>query len=238
MALIARIIPRHAFDAALTAQLFRIYSRYYAPVDAEVFECDFQAKTYAVVLYDATDTPCGFSSVERLHHQTPTGPITLLFSGDTVIDRAHWGHQTLPFAWIEQAGRVKSAAPDTPLYWLLITKGHRTYRYLPAFTHRHYPDPTDTPLQIQDLIDSVAGAKFGPAYDAVRGILRPAADCPTALRPLFDGLDAATSQNRHVRFFLDKNPGHAQGEELVCLCELSRENLRPWARQHFERGLK
>jgi hypothetical protein len=36
-----------------------------------------------------------------------------------------------------------------------------------------------------------------------------------------------------VQFFLSRNPGYAQGEELACLCELGPANLRPLARRIF-----
>ncbi len=137
MVMAARIIHRPDFDSALISKAFALYSRYYAPVDLAVFTADFLAKSWAVVLQDRAGKLCGFSTVERFWHQTPDGPVQVLFSGDTVIDQAHWGEQVLPFAWVEQAGRIKDAAP---LYWLLITKGHRTYRYLPAFTHQYFPN--------------------------------------------------------------------------------------------------
>ena len=38
-------------------------------------------------------------------------------------------------------------------------------------------------------------------------------------------------------FFLASNPGYVHGDELVCLTELSTENLRPIARRVFQKGL-
>jgi len=29
----------------------------------------------------------------------------------------------------------------------------------------------------------------------------------------------------HVAFFVRRNPGHARGDELACLCELNESNL-------------
>ena len=36
-----------------------------------------------------------------------------------------------------------------------------------------------------------------------------------------------------VAFFLDRNPGYARGDELVCVCELAAGTLRPLARRAF-----
>jgi hypothetical protein len=37
-----------------------------------------------------------------------------------------------------------------------------------------------------------------------------------------------------VAFFLRANPGYRQGDELVCLCPLSRDNMRPLTRRVFD----
>jgi hypothetical protein len=34
-----------------------------------------------------------------------------------------------------------------------------------------------------------------------------------------------------VRFFLEKNPGYARGDELVCVAEISPGNMRGLARR-------
>jgi hypothetical protein len=39
-----------------------------------------------------------------------------------------------------------------------------------------------------------------------------------------------------VRFFLERNPRYYLGEELVCLTELTSENLRSFASRAFLEG--
>ena len=233
----ARVVPREAFDADLLNPLWDLYARYYAPTDRAVFEADFRAKDWAIVLSDADGRDVGFSTIaERL--DTLAGQrIRTLFSGDTIIERSHWGEQTLPYRWVELAGAIKARDPATPLYWLLISKGHRTYRLMPGFTFRHYPNPTgQTPAPIRDLMDHLGRTRFGPAYDATTGIVRAGA-LPTRLRPEVDGAGEGAARNAHIRFFASRNPGHTRGDELLCLCELTPENLRPRARAHLLRGL-
>jgi hypothetical protein len=71
-----------------------------------------------------------------LRFEAEGAPIMALFSGDTIISHHHWGEQELAHAWCYFAGQIKRQCPELPLYWFLIVKGHRTYRYLPAFTRR------------------------------------------------------------------------------------------------------
>jgi hypothetical protein len=236
MRLNARIVAKPDLGKVLMGDLFALYARYYSPVDSTVFAADLARKSYCITLTDDQGQVCGFSTVQHLSLQTSSGEIAVLFSGDTVIDRPWWGEQTLPFAWIEQAGRIKAQSPETPLYWLLITKGHRTFRYLPAFAKLYHPQ-MNTTESLRDLTEEIATQVFGSRFDQTRGVLCPDVTCPTALRPEFHGLDVAHSQNPQVQFFVSQNPGYALGEELVCLCELSAENLRPWALRQFRKGL-
>jgi hypothetical protein len=39
------------------------------------------------------------------------------------------------------------------------------------------------------------------------------------------GIPANRLRNRHVAFFAQRNPGHRDGDELVCLTRLQDDNL-------------
>jgi hypothetical protein len=44
------------------------------------------------------------------------------------------------------------------------------------------------------------------------------------------------TNNRHVRFFLEKNPGYRLGEELSCITDLAIDNIRPKALKMVSRS--
>jgi hypothetical protein len=114
---------------------------------------------------------------------------------------------------------------DEPLYWFLISKGYRTYRFLPVFFREFYPRydrPTPTPAQ--SLLNAFARAKFGAAFDAVQGVIVANPD-GCRLRPGVADLTPGRLHDPHVRFFQERNPGHAQGDELCCLAPLTPENF-------------
>lgn len=234
MKLVGGTLRKGQLGGAVAAEFFQLYARYYAPTSLEVFTRDLASKSYSIVVRDPQGRIRGFSTVAQVSMLSSVGEIEVLFSGDTVVDRSFWGEQTLPFTWIEEAGRIKSERPEVPLYWLLITKGHRTFRYLPAFTHAYCPSPDP---DLAGLRDEIAQHLFGDRFDGHTGLLKPDPGCPTALRPEFSGLEPGRAGLPHVQTFLSQNPGHARGEELVCLCELSVENLRPRARAQFLKGM-
>ena len=89
---------------------------------------------------DARDgTVRGFSTQRVLAATVEGTRVRAIFSGDTVIDRAYWGEQELVRGWSRFAGAVRAEAPETPLFWFLISKGYRTYLYLPLFFARYFP---------------------------------------------------------------------------------------------------
>jgi hypothetical protein len=73
------------------------------------------------------------------------------------------------------------------------------------------------------LIRFLAQDRFGQFYHEQDNIVR----FPTAslLSDHLCGIPAERLLDPHIRFFHDKNPGHLQGDELVCLTEICQENL-------------
>ncbi|HEX2059874.1 MAG TPA: hypothetical protein VHK90_03960, partial [Thermoanaerobaculia bacterium] len=152
----------------------------------------------------------GFSTLMRMH----VAGTTVFFSGDTIVARHRWNSLDLPRLW----ARHVFAHADASTYWFLISSGWRTYRYLPLFFRDFYPRD----MAMKPLLDRVASAKFGQAYDARTGVIRLATPAP-----LRDGISDpdARMNNPHVRFFVEANPGHANGDELACLVRVGVDNL-------------
>lgn len=223
-------------DTPMRDAMFQLYADYYRPADPAVFFRDLAAKTHVIVLRDGGGALRGFSTIKLWPARTSSGPATFLFSGDTIIAREFWGSQALPFRWIEFAGSVKAADPATPLYWLLISKGHRTYRLLSAFARAYYPTwRGDTPPGPAGLMAFAGRQMFGDRFDEVAGIVRHVAGA-AALLPDYAQIDPAQLAHPEIAHFVKLNPGFVEGDELLCLCELSSDNLQPMARVQFLRG--
>ena len=158
-----------------------------------------------------------------------TGRSRLCFSGDTIIDRAYWGDPALTHIWGGLALSLIDSCSDCELYWFLISQGYRTYRFLPVFFHEFYPNfETPTPAWARNVIDALAGKKFPGVYQRDSGVIRAAAH-QYRLRQHIAGLTTERLRDPHVRFFIDQNPLHADGDELCCIAPLTRANFRPAA---------
>ncbi|HYR33660.1 MAG TPA: hypothetical protein VEQ87_05155 [Burkholderiales bacterium] len=214
-------------------EMFALFERYYEGTSYARFASDLADKSRVLTLRDEGGALCGFSTLAVYERVFAGERLRVLFSGDTVVDERHWGQQALAFAWLRLAGEIKSERPHLPLYWFLISKGHRTYRYLSAFSREFHPAPgRATPPYAARLMAFLARDRFGGAYDESAGVLRFAQSLGH-LRASYASVPPTHLRLPEVAFFLERNPGYARGEELVCLCELSSHNLRPMARRAF-----
>ena len=233
-------LPVSAITAAQLTTMYQLMSAHYDAVDYSRFAADLVEKDRVIVLHDAAGDILGFTTFKcyPFAHPTTQIPVQIVFSGDTIIDRRHWGTQALAFEWICQAGRQKARHPDHPLFWFLISKGPRTYRYLAAFSHRYWPyHARQTPHETGQLIHALATQRFGADYDPKQGVVRfPASR--GHLVPELAEVHATERSRPEVDFFLRANPGYVRGDELVCLTELDAVNLKPLSRRLFEKGMR
>lgn len=235
-ALLTEQLPASLLPPAIKAEMFDIFRRYYQDVSKVRFHADLADKDEVMLIKDQRGRLVGFSSLKVYETCYAGERIHVIFSGDTVIEREFWGTQSLSFGWIRNAGRIRGSR-DGRLFWFLIVKGHRTYRYLPSFAETFYPDWRAAEARhMRGLADHLASAMFGDSYDPAIGIIR----FPERRGSLADDWSEPSPREclrEDVRFFLERNPGFRDGDELVCLCELSPENLKPIARRQFVAGI-
>lgn len=226
--------PVRGLDQEEIAAMHRLMTAHYDAVPFARFEEDLTKKDEVLLLRDDGGHLRGFTTLAW----NPAGPQPegdVLFSGDTIIDRACWGTQELVKAFCRRAGEWRREH-DRPLYWMLISKGYRTFLYLPLFARRFHPHPEREEPAWREIATRTAAAMFGPAWQADLGVIR----FPQShghLRQEIAGADEKTRRNPMVRFFLERNPGHSHGEELVCLTEMSEQNLKRGALAAFRSGL-
>jgi len=220
----------------LADDMFRLFAPYYANTTRDRFVRDLRNKDFAILLWH-DETLAGFTTVKLFRFPFEGRERLILFSGDTIVAREHWGEQALATRWILELGRIARAHPHLPLYWFLIVKGHRTFRFLPTFAHHFVPHWESAGTEdLLRLRDAVATDMFGPAYDARTGLIifpEPRGN----LAPIWSQPSERERARADVAFFLDRNPGFATGDELACLCEISQQNMRPLTRRLYLRGL-
>ena len=232
----ARRIAASAIDDGLRDAMYALMQRYYGNVSRAQFAQDLAGKTAALLLQDR-DGLVGFTTLARYEFLHDGAPLQVVFSGDTIVERDYWGEQELARSWLGEIGRIAATCPALPLYWFLIAKGHRTYRYLSAFAEEFVPrraGAADT-AELVRLRDALALQKFGDSFDPQTGVVR----FPEARGNLLSEWAEPSAREAalpDVAYFLKANPGYRAGDELACLCALSPANMRPLARRWFDAG--
>jgi hypothetical protein len=207
-----------------------LLGRHFSGVDGDTFEGDLASKSHVVLLEDAAGSLRGFTTFHIGAAQVDAAPLIVVYSGDTIVDPEVWGSSVLPRAWIRAVYELRSAFPPGELYWLLLTSGFRTYRFLPVFWRRFSPRCNqETPPRSRRILDVLSRDRFGDRYDPAAGVVRLAK--PQVLRPGLAEVPPGRAADPDVRFFLERNPGHGRGDELVSLTSLEPENLTPAGRR-------
>ncbi len=224
------LVPVTAVTPAQGEAMFRLLEQYYENVTRAGFLADLAEKQWVIVLSDPrTGELCGFST--QMLMRVPVGGafVRMLFSGDTIVAREHWGDIALARTWGRMALSLIDRHAAEELYWFLISKGYKTYRFLPLFFHEFFPRyDAPTPAWARRFIDAFGCHKYAHAYDPATGVIR-AGSQKDRLRPGVADLAAHRMKDPHVCYFVERNPGYICGEELCCLAPLSRSNFTPAA---------
>lgn len=216
--------------------MWELFSSYYENVERQLFEADLAGKDRAFLL-KAADEIVGFSTASVSDFPIGDQSARVVFSGDTIVDKPYWGELQLAKAWLAEMGRMSREEPASKFYWFLIVKGHRTYRYLPAFAHKYVPQTgsAEVDFELLALRDALAKDRFGDCFDTGTGVIRFSRSRGN-LMPDWAEPSAREMNLQEVQFFLHANPGFREGDELACLCSLAPENMKPLARRWYDAG--
>jgi len=214
-------------------EIVSIYLTYYNGSNETQILSDLRNKSEVLLVF-CNDVLVGFTTLQVYEYQWNGEEIRIIFSGDTIVERAHWGQQALAFAWIARMGELKREKPNTLMYWFVIIKGHRTYKYLPTFGKSFYPHWSIDRSDLKPLADALAFQKFGDDYNPATGIV----EFPESKGHVKDDIALPSPEELtkdSVKYFLERNPNYRLGHELVCLCEISEENMKPLTKRIFSK---
>jgi hypothetical protein len=217
------LLPRDALTGAQRDEMFALLSQHFDGVRRVQFERDLAGKNWVVEIR-RNRRLSGFSTLLVCNARHDGRDITVIYSGDTIVAPEAWGSPALSRAWIAAVNHLRARVPGRPCYWLLLTSGFRTYRFLPVFWREFFPrHDAPTPRRMQRLLVQLAKEQYGDGFDESTGIVR--FEQPQRLRGGLEQIPAGRDADDDVAFFLRKNPGHASGDELACITEICEANL-------------
>jgi hypothetical protein len=220
------LVPRAQLAPRIKEQMLRLLEAHFCGVSPQQFRRDLEEKNWVVLLTDESGRVRGFSTLLFYTTAFEGQELKVVCSGDTIVEAGARGDPALARTWIKAVNRLREASGANTVYWLLLTSGFRTYRFLPVFWRAFWPRYDRlTPPDVQRLLCGLARERFGDGFDPSRGIVR--FPNPQRLRAEHLEIPSGRLADPHVAFFAQRNPGFGAGDELVCLCELSEANLTP-----------
>lgn len=211
---------RASLSEAERARMLSLMQLCYDNVDPARFHADLANKRDVIVLVDGDGTIMGFSTVRIAEELLEGRRVDILFSGDTVIHPDCWGAKALQWGFLAYTLRHKLRRPWRPLYWLLLSKGYKTYLLLTNNFPTAFPRRAHVaPAALIALRNKVAADWWGNEYDATSEILTWA-DARDRVRSGVAALDAKTLAHPDIAWFVEKNPRWSEGQELVCFAEI------------------
>jgi hypothetical protein len=220
---IGELVERARLESAEITEMYLAFRSHFERVSESRFREDLDNKDWVIRIRDGS-TLVGFTSLRRMRVNVAGKWLDLLYSGDTIVKPEARSTTLLARTWIESVRRIIDLCKISELHWFLLVSGFRTYRLLPVFWKEFFPNHhEETPATVRSTIDCVASGMFGADYDRDKGVVRFKE--PQALRPELAGIPDSRLSDPHVRFFASANPGHAEGDELVCWTRLAEDNL-------------
>ena len=237
-----RILRRDRIDDATRARMFELMQLCYENVDRARFDHDLDEKHHVIFLVDERGDVMGFSTIRIANETLDERRVDILFSGDTVVHPDCWGAKALLSGVRAFTIKHKLRRPWRPLYWLLLSKGYKTYLLLAnnfptAFPRRQTaPDRKPPSPSLIALRDRLASAWWGHDYSASTSVLRFAI-ARDRVKQGVAPIGAETSANEDVAFFVENNPRWADGDELVCMAEIDFMLGVRWFSKQLRRSL-
>jgi hypothetical protein len=216
-----RVVARQKLSADERRAMFALFSRYYEEITRERFEDDLDHKDYVILLHDAEGRVQGFSTIQHLAVRHQGRVHRGLFSGDTVVAEEFWGQRVLGQLFLRHLFAQKLRHPFEPYWWMLISKGYKTYLLMANNFAEHWPRyEAPTPPAQQEILDAFGHALFPEAYHPATGLIA----FDHSLGQLKAGVAAITTElleHPRIAFFAARNPSWKRGTELACIARMT-----------------
>jgi hypothetical protein len=187
-----------------------------------------------IALFRMNDALLGMVSIDVFDAEFHGRRVTVI-STTHVLLRENWrGRNLLQKLGFRTFLRERLGHPLRPIYWFFDTFSYKSYLLLPRNFDEYWPrHDRPTPAPQAELMDGLASRVYGPSWRPDRGIVIRSGQ--KRMRETAAPLILARDSDPNLEFFARANPGHAEGDMLVCLCPLSFRNWLSLARNLLRR---
>ena len=209
-------------------RMAELMSLTYGGTNIDKVRRDLAEKQFILLLYGEGGEIEGFSTIQLFDSMFRGTPVKIVYSGDTVIQEESRGQTVLMHDWWQFTCTIQQQFSGMEVYWMLISKGWRTYKLIPLFYKEYYPRPDrETPPDFQAFMDELGNWKYPGEYRD--GLIIPSE--PDFLKNAATDVPERRRNDPDVQFFIAKNPGFGKGDELLCVTRLAPDNLTKTGRR-------
>ena len=220
-------------------EMHKIFVQYYHNADLKTFVTDMGAKTGVIILQDKKEKRIvGFSTWTEIELMAGGKKSLGIFSGDTVVEKKYWGNKELQKRFVKQLLKTKIKKPKTPIFWLLISKGYKTYLLLTNNFPKHYPSHDKNNIKLESIVDDYCQQLYPSAYNTTERLLDFGDEYQHLKGDVASITQNMTDSHPEIRHFQKLNPSWRQGTELPCVGEVSVSMVWQFMRKnmlHFKK---
>ena len=136
-----RTVARRLLTGADARGMYALLSSFFSGVDDGTFAQDLGEKSHVILLEDDDGMLRGFSTLLVYDTRTAGADATVVYSGDTIVDREWWGSPALAVSWLPgitilcpctDAANLIASAPFVP--FAAVSASRRLRKPSPAST--------------------------------------------------------------------------------------------------------
>ena len=224
--LTCRFFPINEINIAKLVEMHSIFTRFYENADLTTFIKDMSEKKGVMILKNKTTGKIvGFSTYNEVELMHQGKKAIGVFTGDTIVEPEFWGNKTLHTAFAMKMLKAKMLRPTTPMFWLLISKGYKTYLLMANNFQRFYPRHDHHDHEMEGLMQQYCQKLYPTYYKEEEKILDFGEGYHALKEDVADITPRMRASNSSIRFFEERNPEWRRGTELPCVGEIGLSTI-------------
>jgi hypothetical protein len=187
-----------------------------------------------IAMFRMNDSLLGMAAIDIFPVEFRGTTLIVIHTAHVLIREAWRGRNLLQKLGARTFLATRLRHPLRPIYWFYDTFSYKSYLLLPRNFREFWPRfDAPTPEPRAALIDQIATRLYGPAWRPAQGVVERSGQ--KRMRHSAAPLVLGPGADPQVAFFSRANPGHAEGDMLVCLCPLTLSNWLSLARKALQR---
>jgi hypothetical protein len=220
-------------------EMHSLFIQYYHNAEFSTFVDDLSEKDGLILIRESKSKRIvGFSTLKTLRFRLKGKEVKGIFSGDTILERKYWGTNKAMICFVKVLLKEKLRDPLTPLFWLLISKGYKTYLLLANNFPKHYPHHQGKFDELATVVEQYCQNLYPSYFDAQQQILDFGGDYQKLRGEVAEITAELKRSVPKIGFFEERNPNWREGKELPCIGEINASMFTFFAQKSLRKILQ